>query len=161
MTGPEIIKEIIKLYKNTFFDYDNNYIKRESFLYKEIFKNFDINGNTPISDLDKNHVWIHKNNNVEINVPILTDRKKDTIEEYLYAIKYHCKETGSTGYTFQYKSYVIKPFLIINHYWEHILKDDFHIMKDKNFLYKCKTCGTSGSRKLGSSFILNTENTGF
>src|SRR5260221_9505699 len=114
MTGPEIIKEIIKINQNNLFDFENFCIRTDSILYREIINNFKLYGNTPISDIDEKHIWLEKNNNVGISLPI-SDIKTNTSQKYIYAIKYLCKKTNSIGYTFQYKSYIIKPFLVINH----------------------------------------------
>lgn len=164
MTGPDIIKNIIKIMSEDFFNFKIRKIIKGDILYNEIFNNFDMYGNTPIVDLDSEHIWINKNNDVGISIPIVDadyniKNKIITYEdfEYIYGVKYFCNKTKSIGYTFQYKSWVIKPFLIIEHEWEPVLQNEFHIFKNKSFIYKCKQCGCEGLRKFQDKYIINNE----
>ncbi len=161
MDGPEIIKEIFKICKNTYVT--KYYIIKYELLYNEIFNNFKLYGNEPISDIDPDHVWLKSTSSNGFSCPVYDTDENGKIdynsENFIFCVKYICSKTKEVGYTFQYKSYIIKPFLIIKHDWENIIENDSPIMKfeyyKKYILYKCKECSCLGKRQLGTKDILS------
>ncbi len=139
--GKKIIYDIVKKIESF------RSLYKDEKLYKDIANNFRLNGNEDISNLDKDHVWVQRK---YVGYTLLINN----LQNYLYGVSYLCNKTGSIGFTFQYKSYIIKPFLVINHNWKQSYLNDFAEMKNKTFVYKCENCSTTGYRNIGEKFII-------